>query len=555
MEPLRDPVNLLYPTEDIRQKLKQRRNDLAALPDTYAADLQLDKLTRYFSPENSQFSMNIFRELCTDPEVINYRLDAVEDLLRFPKLSANLHKTVTTILDNHRDELSDKSAPDTFAALSAKISSLDVFIDSVESFCDYYEKEGKSASSAAFRRVFEYFLDIKASKSFSDLKADMSELKEAFSKKIRCVTVAINFNEEMRPVSAGIVGLSENQATEKPSVFDRIFYRNAKYADVNVKNLHARYMGDSKDPNEIDRKLFEELEKVTSDYMGRLSRALDDYRCIDYREIAVIDEQLSFLDKAAALVETAKSRDIAMCRPVILPMENRELHLKSAFDISFFRSAAAADPYKKGDSLVVGNDIDMDDNARFWLLSGANNGGKTTFVRAVGICQLFAQCGIFVPAAECIISPVDYIYTHFPKEEEVGINSSRFTEEVKDLKKIADSISDNSLLLMNESIQSTTPKECLDIAGEFVRIFTMLGARGIFATHLAELALRMDEINSDPDNRSKIDSIVTTVEESTGERLYKIRRGMPGETSYASVIFDKFGISADEIRRKLHAKI
>ena len=73
-----------------------------------------------------------------------------------------------------------------------------------------------------------------------------------------------------------------------------------------------------------------------------LSRALDDYRCIDYREIAILDEQLSFLDKAAALAETAKSRDIAMCRPKILPMESRELHLKGAFDISFFRSAAAA---------------------------------------------------------------------------------------------------------------------------------------------------------------------------------------------------------------------
>lgn len=554
MEQLRDPVDLLYPSEDIRQKLKQRRVALSALPDTFSADLQLDKLSRYFSPENSQFSMNIFRELCTDPEVINYRLDAVEDLLRFPKLSPQLHKTVTTILENHREELSDKSSPDTFAALSAKIEALDVFISAVESFCEYYEKEGKNASSEAFKRVFAYFLDIKASKDFTDLKSDMEELKAAFSQKVRCVTVAINFNEEMRPVSAGIVGLSENKATEKPSVFDRIFYRNAKFADVNVKNLHTRYMGDSKDPNEIDRKLFEELERVTSDYIGRLAHALDDYSCISYREIAAIDEQLSFLDKAAALVETAKSRDIAMCRPVILPMESRELHLKNAFDVSFFRSAAAADHTKKGSELVVGNDIDMDDSARFWLLSGANNGGKTTFVRAVGICQLFAQCGIYVPAAECSISPVDFIYTHFPKEEEVGINSSRFTEEVKDLKKIADTISENSLLLMNESIQSTTPKECLDIAGEFVRIFTMLGARGVFATHLAELALRMDDINSDPDNASKVDSLVACVESSTGERLYKIRRGMPGETSYASVIFDKFGISADEIRKKLHAK-
>lgn len=554
MPELRDPINLLYPTEEARQRLKQRRISLGELPDTYTADLQLDRLTRYFSPENFQFSANIFRELCTDPAVINYRLDAVEDLLRLPKLSPALHSAVKTILDNHREELSDKSAPDTFAALSAKIEALDVFISAVENVCDYYDKEGKNASSEAFKRVFAYFLDIKASKDFNELKADMDELKAAFSKKIRCVTVAINFNEEMRPVSAGIVGLSENQATEKPSVFDRIFYRNAKFADVNVKNLHARYMGDSKDPNEIDRKLFDELEKVTSDYMGRLSRAMDDYRCIDYREIAVIDEQLSFLDKAAALVETAKSRNIRMCRPEILPMESRELHIKDAFDVSFFRSAAAADPYKKGTELVVGNDADLDDNARFWLLSGANNGGKTTFVRAVGICQLFAQCGIFVPAAECRISPVDFIYTHFPKEEEVGINSSRFTEEVKDLKKIAESITDNSLLLMNESIQSTTPKECLDIAEEFVRIFTMLGARGIFATHLAELAQRMDDINSDPDNNSRVDSLVACVEESTGERLYKILRRMPGETSYASVIFDKFGISADEVRKKIHIK-
>lgn len=90
----------------------------------------------------------------------------------------------------------------------------------------------------------------------------------------------------------------------------------------------------------------------------------------------------------------------------------------------------------------------------------------------------------------------------------------------------------------------------MEIAAEIVRIFTIIGARGLFATHLTGLAKMTDEFNSDPDNRSKTDSLVVCVDESTGERIYRIKRGLPGESSYASVIFQKYGISADEIRRR-----
>ena len=132
----------------------------------------------------------------------------------------------------------------------------------------------------------------------------------------------------------------------------------------------------------------------------------------------------------------------------------------------------------------------------------------------------------------------------------MGINTSRFTEEVKDLKRIAENITEYSLLFMNESIQSTTPAECLDIAEEFVRIFTIIGARGIFATHLAELAKRIDSLNSDPDCRSKTGSLTVTVNEETGERIYRIVKAMPSGSSYAYSILKQFGISADEIRNR-----
>ena len=544
-------VDLFYPSREKKEKLKERRRALSQLPQDYIADMEAERIAAMLSPDNPSVVMKLIGEMCTDPDVINYRLDALEDVLAMPRLSPTIHKIVRTIFDNERVNVSNLSSPDTFAALSAHISALDTFADCMEMLHSYYEEEGKNVKSEAMKSLFGYFEEIYASQDYADMKADLADLKEAFSKRIRCVTVAINFNEEMRPVSAGVVGWSNTAATEKPSVFERILYRNAKYADVNVKNLHTRYLDDNnREPNDVDKALFTELEKITSEYMGRLNRAMNDYKCISFNELRGVDEQLNFYDNAAKQVELAKAKGLKMCRPVLLPEENRAADIKGLFDLCFFRKAAAADSNKTGDSLVVVNDIEMNDNARFYLLSGANNGGKTTFTRAVGTCHILVQLGLYAPAAECRISPVDFIYTHFPKEEEVGINSSRFTTEIKELKTISDTITDRCLLLMNESIQSTTPAECMEIAAEIVRIFTIIGARGLFATHLTGLAKMTDEFNSDPDNRSKTDSLVVCVDESTGERIYRIKRGLPGESSYASVIFQKYGISADEIRRR-----
>lgn len=548
-------VDLFYPSREKKEKLKERRRALSQLPQDYIADMEAERIAAMLSPDNPSVVMKLIGEMCTDPDVINYRLDALEDVLAMPRLSPTIHKIVRTIFDNERVNVSNLSSPDTFAALSAHISALDTFADCMEMLHSYYEEEGKNVKSEAMKSLFGYFEEIYASQDYADMKTDLADLKDAFSKRIRCVTVAINFNEEMRPVSAGVVGWSNTAATEKPSVFERILYRNAKYADVNVKNLHTRYLDDNnREPNDVDKALFTELEKITSEYMGRLNRAMNDYKCISFNELRGVDEQLNFYDNAAKQVELAKAKGLKMCRPVLLPEEDRAADIKGLFDLCFFRKAAAADSNKTGDSLVVVNDIEMNDNARFYLLSGANNGGKTTFTRAVGTCHILVQLGLYAPAAECRMSPVDFIYTHFPKEEEVGINSSRFTTEIKELKTISDTITDRCLLLMNESIQSTTPAECMEIAAEIVRIFTIIGARGLFATHLTGLAKMTDEFNSDPDNRSKTDSLVVCVDESTGERIYRIKRGLPGESSYASVIFQKYGISADEIRRRAAGK-
>ena len=161
-----------------------------------------------------------------------------------------------------------------------------------------------------------------------------------------------------------------------------------------------------------------------------------------------------------------------------------------------------------------------------------------------------AQAGLYVPASSCEISLVDCVYTHFPKEEQVGIDASRFTTEVKEFKAISDCITNHSLLLMNESIQSTTPQECTDIAAQLMRIFCIIGVRGIFATHLTPLAKAALELNSDPQLNTRAESITVTVDEATGERKYKIKKGLPGANSYASTIFEKYGLDIKALEKK-----
>ncbi|MBQ5333094.1 MAG: DNA mismatch repair protein MutS [Oscillospiraceae bacterium] len=549
--PLPDIPDLLYPTADKREALNRRRIELSdKFPCTYLNDLMTDTLASMICRRNPQNVQKLFREMCTDTDVINYRLDALEDVINNPKLSPALHNAAKRLLETEEKNRGGNGSPDSFTALGDRIEMLDSYIACMEELDRLSEELGKCIRSEAFVSFFEIIKGRCDSEDFAQMKRDITELKDAFSKKIRSVTVAINFNAEMRPVSAGIVNFSDKPAGEKPNVFDRLFYKTSAFSDTVVSGkLRSGLPNEDGYLSEADKALFDALEKLTSSYMRRLESALKAYDRLSFSRLSMLSDQLEIYDGIAKIADSCTARGLKMCRPEFTD-KPRTAEIINLFDPCFYFKAAAADSEAKGDELVVRNSLSMDENGRFFVLTGANNGGKTTFVRGVGLCFLMAQTGFYVPAESCKISLCDFIFTHFPKEEETGINASRFTTEIKDIRIISDLITENSLLLMNESIQSTTPKECAEIASELVRIFCIIGVRGIFATHITELAAACESISADPDCRSVPVSIVAAVDENSGKRLYRIDRGMPMKQSYARDIFDSFGISIERVRKR-----
>jgi DNA mismatch repair protein MutS len=163
-----------------------------------------------------------------------------------------------------------------------------------------------------------------------------------------------------------------------------------------------------------------------------------------------------------------------------------------------------------------------------------------------------------VPGRAGRISPVDSIFTHFPLEERPDLNVGRLGEEAKRLCSIFQQVTRHSLVLLNESLSSTSPGESFYLSQDIVRGLCLYGVRAVFATHLHELAEKIDLINADMPGDSQAASIVAgaqSIPEAGSEDIvkltYKIVPAPPMGTSYAKNIANRFGISFEQLAQML----
>ncbi len=541
-------VDLMYPSEEKKRQHLERGAAISKLPQDYITNLELEQLSRLICPEYALNAQRVFTQLSTDPETLNYRLDILEDFLNVPALEAVLYENVHKLYINEHVNVQKLGLADSFFALNQRLESLKTFIECITKCHEFCDKNKQKFNSEALKGLAEYFASVYNSEYFDEVKRETDECLRLLAKGVKSVTVGINFDDMMRPVEAMLLSVATDPIKKKGR-FDWIF-KHLDNGDRAIGRTHSLY-NENGGTNDLEAPLFRELKEVNSEYISHLDTAIRAYFKKSTEDILTFENQMSFYIGAKRLVEAVRARGLEMCRPKYLPMEERRMNAKGVFDLSFYIQMVGSDPMGSLKGKIITNDCRFDDDGRFFVLTGANNGGKTTYTRAIGIIQVFAQAGIYVPCTECEISPVDFIYTHFPKEEEVGLNTSRFTQECKQFKETVDTATRYSMLLLNESIQSTTPTECVYIATELTKIFRCVGVRGVYATHLLELARSLDRLNEEVEGDTKLVSLITTVDTSDdNRRLYRIERAAPQEFGYARTIYEKFGVSFEEVKRR-----
>jgi DNA mismatch repair ATPase MutS len=189
---------------------------------------------------------------------------------------------------------------------------------------------------------------------------------------------------------------------------------------------------------------------------------------------------------------------------------------------------------------LVGNDVDADD-ARLIVVTGANQGGKSTFLRSVGIAQLMMQCGMFVPAREFRASCCTRLFTHYRREEDRSMRSGKLDEELARMSDIADRIEPHGLLLSNESFGATNEKEGSEIARQIFLALADAGVRTVAVTHLYDLAARLYRQHPD------FAIFLRAERRPDGERTFRLVPAGPLATSFGEDVYRRvFGADGAE---------
>lgn len=183
-----------------------------------------------------------------------------------------------------------------------------------------------------------------------------------------------------------------------------------------------------------------------------------------------------------------------------------------------------------GESHPVGSSVEAEGSPLI-VITGANQGGKSTFLRALGVAQLMMQCGLFVAAEEFDAAPVDTLRTHFRREEDSSMVSGKFDEELARLSAIVDSITPASLLLCNESFASTNQREAAAAGGDVIKSLLDVGVRVHLVTHQYELAERLHtEVGGA--------TFLRAARLDDGTRSHEIVPGDPLRTSFGADLYD-----------------
>lgn len=210
-------------------------------------------------------------------------------------------------------------------------------------------------------------------------------------------------------------------------------------------------------------------------------------------------------------------------------VEEGSIEIRGAYDLALAISAEA----------VVPNDFKLSQEERCVIITGANQGGKTTYARSIGQVAVLAALGLPVPCESVRLPLYSAIFSQFTKAEDATVDNGKLKEELLRLKPILMGAGQNSLVILNELFSSATQQDALDMADLTIRELTDSGAHIVFVTHIEGLRIQHAV------------SMVAQVIKASGQRLYRIIRAEADGRAYAGEIALKHNLAFHQIKERI----
>ncbi len=526
--------SLIYPSEESRC----RHISGESLPDIDTFTLEELGLSEIFTLKTGELPSFFTME----KEVMQYRIATFDDMMHCPELTEMLNRLVPVLNDimELRRLEADNGDPNDYLS---SITEIELYVSSVEILHKALTTVKSDLKSPAFLALVDLVTELAESDYYRELNEKLNELTQRV-REIKSVTVGVNLDAQLRPTSAGVLSINP-ESFKSGDVLDKILrlnFKNDSYTCIASLVPFGKKQSENQ-KMALSLAFNSAINEVYKSSLRSWKKIVQTYVLENTEFLLNLMPEFEFLVKGSQMLNRLREKGCPLCLPEIRPMEE---HAFSA--VGLYNPCVAL----KIDDEIVPNDLSFDKDAAIYVLTGPNRGGKSVITCALGLSQVMLQLGMYLPAQNATISPVDGIYTHFPTGAEDTIDKGRLGEECARLGEIFDCITDKSLVLLDESLSSTGSFEASYIAAEVLSGLAHIGCRCLFSTHLHELAAEIDALTrkSLASGGVAIDTLVAGME-GDGKRSFIISRAKPDGKSYARDIAESYGLTYDKILQRI----
>ncbi len=394
-----------------------------------------------------------------------------------------------------------------------------VYCEALEFFMDAL----KSADihSSGFSLFYDFLNAYLKSGEYKSLKSDMQKLKD----KLATLTYEINING-----STFKVRRYEDEADytcEIEGIFQKF-----EQDDMGVQECQ---FDKNRGMNHVNAKILEFVSRLYPDVFSSFKNFTRRYKNFTEKTFLIFADEVEFYISYLEYIKGIESQSQAFCYPK-MRTDDKSIDVIDGFDISLAYNLSFE---KKS---VVTNSYSLKDKEKIMVISGANQGGKSTFARAFGQINYLSKLGLLVPARGAKLFLVDAIFTHFEKEEHIGTLHSKLQEDLVRVHGIFEKVTARSLVILNEIFSSTSLQDAIFLSRKIIDRVDELDMLCVWVTFI-------EEINK---MSSKTVSMTSDIDkENIEHRTYKIIRKEADGLAYAKSIAKKYRLDYEQIMQRV----
>jgi len=354
----------------------------------------------------------------------------------------------------------------------------------------------------------------------------------------------VGMREEVAGLRAALGGVRYTVLIRDNNVTVRSFEEEPDYNAI-IAELFEKFQQGSAKPHEleIDRspmmnhvagELLHGVAKLNPEVFARLEAFVTRYRHFIDPVIARFDREIHFYLAWTDFTARIAKSGIAFCYPVLA--DDRTIHVEAGCDLALAHKLSTE---RRG---IVTNDFQLDGAERILVVTGPNQGGKTTFARTFGQMHYFANLGCTVPGTAARLHLFDRMFTHFEREEALTTLRGKLHDDLVRVHTLLEAATADSIIIMNEIFNSTALKDASFLATSVLRRIIARGAIAVCVTFMDELASLGPETVS-------LTSMV--LPDNPAERSFKIVRRRADGLAYALSIAEKHGVTYRRLKERL----